>query len=150
MIIDKLMSAVNVALSTLTTGSQTTLNSPVMDFGVNRNNGMLAKTYGAGFVVTVKGATSGGASTLTLRLVTSDAVGLTSPVVLWTGAAIPLADVAGKGKQFFVPMPDTNDWKRFAAFQAQAGTAVFTGGTVSVEYTADMRKWRAYPAENGR
>lgn len=145
MIIDKLLSpAINVALTTLTT-SAATIGS-VMDFGADRNNGLIATTYGPGWVVTVNGATSGGASTLNLSLVTSDSASLTSPTTLWSVSAIPLADVQGRGKQFFVPVPSTNDWKRYVAFRGNAGTAVFTGGELSIEFTADFRNWRAYDA----
>ena len=147
MIIDKLLSTTAIALTTLTTASMTALNSPVLDFGVAANQGLVNQSgYGPGWVITVAGATSGGASTLSVQLVTAADAALTSPTVLWTVTGIALADIAGKGKQFFVPVPNTDDWKRYAAFRAQAGTAVFTGGTIEVEYTSDIRKWRAYPS----
>lgn len=149
MIIDKLLSpAINVALSTLTTSAATI--GTVMDFGEDRNHGLVATTYGPGWVVTVNGATSGGASTLNLSLVTSDAATLSSPTTLWSRSAIPLTDIDGEGQQFFVPVPSTNDWKRYVALRGNAGTAVFTGGELSFEFTSDFRNYRAYPAVNNR
>ena len=47
-------------------------------------------------------------------------------------------------------MPNSDSYERYLAIQATVGTAVFTGGTVEVEYVADYRQWRAYPAEAGR
>ena len=147
MIADQLLGTLKKNLSTLVVGTQLTLNDPVLYFGVPANQGNFALNNG-GFVITVKGGTSGGASTLTLRLITSDAENLGTPTVLWTSPALTLADTVKK--QLIVPVPVTDDWKRYAAFHALAGTAVFTGGTVVVDYVADIRRWRAYPAENGR
>ena len=86
--------------------------------------------------------------TLNLRLITSAAANLASPEVLWTGAALALADTVKN--QLFIPVPNSNKWKRYASFQGQAGTAVFTGGTIKVDFVADARNWRAYPAVDNR
>lgn len=146
MIIDRLLSTAKVALTGLNTSTQVTLNSPVLDFGVPANQGLMAASDGPGFVITIKGGTSGGASTLTLRLVTDDNVDLASPTVLETIGPIALADTVDN--QIIVPIPATDAWERFAAWQAIAGTAVFTGGTVEVNYVANIRQWRAYPAQD--
>lgn len=145
MIIDRLLSTAKVALTGLNTSTQVTLNSPVLDFGVPANQGLMAASDGPGFVITIKGGTSGEASTLTLRLVTDDNVGLATPTVLETIGPIALADTVDN--QIIVPIPATDAWERFAAWQAIAGTAVFTGGTVEVNYVANIRQWRAYPAQ---
>lgn len=147
MFIDKLLSpAISKALSSFTVSTQ--VIGSVMDFGEARNNGLLANTYGPGWVVTVKGATSGGASTINVQLVTDNVVGLASPTVLWQSGVLALTDVDNDGVQYFIPVPDTDNWEQFVAFRAVVGTAVFTGGTIDIEFVADKRKWRAYPATN--
>lgn len=149
MIVDKLLSPViKGALSAV--GSSAATLGEVLDFGERRNNGMLAQSDACGWVVTIAGATSAGAATLNLSLITSAQANLASPKTLWTGAAVPLADVAGKGKQFFIPVPVTDDWEQFVAFRANYGTAAYTGGTISIEFAANKRNWRAYPAVNNR
>lgn len=149
MIIDKLMSpAIGVALSGFTVSTQTV--GTVLDLGADRNQGLIVNGYGPGWVVTIKDATSGGAATLTLSLITSAASNLGTPTTLWTGTALALATLADDGTQFFVGVPDSDDWLRYAAFRATVGTAVYTAGTISIEYVADARRWRAYPAETGR
>lgn len=147
MLIDKLLSGVG-KLSDLTTGGWTTIGQ-VIDFGLPANQGLVAKTYGPGWLVHAAGATSGGASTLNLRLITSASSSLTSPVVLWSRSGILLTDLADVYNEW-IGIPKGDEWLRYAAFQGQAGTAVFTGGVVSMNYTADGRMWRAYPAETGR
>lgn len=148
MIIDKLMSTNDgVALSSLTVSTQ---SLKVLDLGAARNNGLFTGTERPGFVVTIKGATSGGASTIAILLKTDDNTAMSSATTLYTGNTLALAAVAGAGTQFFIPMPNSDSHERYLAIQATVGTAVFTGGTVEVEYVADYRQWRAYPAENGR
>lgn len=148
MIIDKLMSTNDgVALSGLTVSTQ---NLKVLDLGASRNNGKFTGTERPGFVVTIKGATSGGASTITILLKTDDNQAMSSATTLYTGSTLALATVAGAGTQFFIPMPNSDSYERYLAIQATVGTAAFTGGTVEVEYAADYRQWRAYPTENGR
>lgn len=147
MIIDKLMSpAILLKLSTLTVSTQ--VLGEVKDLGAPRNNGLLATPYGPGWEINVRGATSGGAATMNLQLVTDDNVALSSPFVLWTSGVIALADL--NKYDLFVPVPASDKWERFFAFRAIVGAAVFTGGTISTEYTAGNRNWRAYPAQGNR
>ena len=147
MIIDKLLSPVIKApLSALTVSTQ--LAGTVMDFGAARNNGLLANTYGPGWDINVRGATSGGASTLGLQLVTDDNAALSSPTILWAATGITLANLAKY--DLFLQPPNTNLWERFVAFRLIVGTAVFTGGTISIEFAANNRNWRAYPAQGNR
>ena len=147
MLIDKLLSGVG-KLSDLTTGGWTTIGE-VIDFGPPANQGLIATTYGPGWLAHAAGATSGGASTLSLRLITSAAEDLSAPEVLWTRTGIALADLADTFNEW-IGVPFSDEWLRYVAFQGQAGTAVFTGGDVSLNYTANVRAWRAYPAETGR
>ncbi len=147
MFIDKLMSpAIDVALSTFTVSSNQ-LVGVSLDLGELRNQGLIASTYGPGWVVTIKGATSEGAATIALRLVTSAAANLGTPTVLWSGTAIALATIAGKGTQFFIPVPESDAWLRYAGFQATVAVDTYDTGDISIEYVADSRKWRAYPAQ---
>ena len=147
MIIDKLLSPViRSPLSVYTVSTQ--LAGTVMDFGAARNNGLLANTYGPGWDINVRGATSGGAATLGIQLVTDDNAALSSATVVWTVTGITLANLAKY--DLFLPPPETNLWERYVAFRLIVGTAVFTGGTISIEYAANQRNWRAYPAQGNR
>lgn len=147
MIIDKLLSpAILLPLSGLTVSTQ--VIGSVMDWGTARNQGLLAQPYGPGFDINVRNATSGGAATLTLQLVTDDNAALSSPTVLFTTSALALAALAKYDN--WVPLPETDSWERYVAWRAIVGTAVFTGGTLSIEYVADKRNWRAYPAQGNQ
>lgn len=147
MIIDKLLSpAILLPLSSLTVSTQ--VIGSVMDWGQARNNGLLATPYGPGFDINVRNATSGGAATLTLQLVTDNNVSLSSPTVLFTTSALALA--ALNAYDSFVSLPETDSWERYVAWRAIVGTAVFTGGTLSIEFVANKRAWRAYPAQGNQ
>lgn len=148
MIIDKLLSpSIKQPLATaLPVG--TTLLGSVMDWGAARNHGLAAKPYGPAWDVNVRGATSGGAATLSLVLVTDDNVALSSPTTLFTIPATALASLV-KFDQL-VQLPDTDLFERYVAWRAVVGTAIFTGGTLSIEYVADSRRWRAYPAQGNK
>lgn len=147
MIIDKLLSpAILLPLSNLTVSTQ--VIGSVMDWGTARNQGLLARPYGPGFDINVRNATSGGAATLTLQLVTDDNAALSSPTVLFATSALALAALAKYDN--WVPLPETDSWERYVAWRAIVGTAAFTGGTLSIEYVADKRNWRAYPAQGNQ
>jgi len=47
----------------------------------------------------------------------------------------------------WVPLPNVTTWERYVGWRATVGTAVFTGGTLSIEYAANNRNYRAYPAQ---
>lgn len=147
MIIDKLLSpAIKLPLSGLTVSTQVV--GSVMDWGAARNQGLLAKPYGPGFDINVRGATSGGASTLTLQLVTDDNAALSSPTVLFATSALALASLVKYDN--WLPLLDTDAWERYVAWRAIVGTVEFTGGTLSIEYVADRRNWKGYPAQGNR
>lgn len=154
MIVDKLLSpAIKLALSTLTVSTQTLIppgngQSGVMDLGAARNIGLLSTPYGPGWDINVRGATSGGAATLSLILVTDDNAALSSPTTIYT---VPVTALGSLNKfDLFVPIPDSNLFERFIAWRAIVGGAVFTGGTLSVEFAANVRNYRAYPAQGNR
>ena len=147
MIIDKLTSpAIKKALADFTVSTQ--VIGSVMDWGAARDQGLLSLPYGPGWDLNVRGATSGGASTLNLQLVTATTPALSSPTVLFSTGATALASLV-KFDQF-LPLPQTNSWERYVAWRAVVGTAVFTGGTLSIEYVANARNWRGYPAQGNR
>lgn len=154
MIIDKLLSpAIKRALADFTVSTQTIVppgneRAGVMDWGAARNNGLLAKTYGPGWDINFRGGTSGGAATAQLLLVTDDNAALSSPTTLYTSPSFTLAQTV-KG-DLFVPLPDTDLFERYVAWRIAVGTAVFTGGTLSIEFVADVRKWRGYPSQGNR
>lgn len=147
MIIDKLLSpAILLKLNTFTVATQVV--GSVMDFGSVRNQGLLATPYGPGWDINVRGATSGGASTMALQLVTDDNSALSSPTILWSISAVTLANLNKYDN--FLPVPESDLWERYVAFRAIVGTAVFTGGTLSIEYAAGKRNWKGYPAQGNR
>ena len=147
MIIDKLLSpAIELALSTLTVSTQTL--GTVMDMGAARNHGLAVKPYGPGWRIASRGATSGGAATATFALVTDDNAALGTPTTLYTSPTYTLAQMVNT--TLIVPIPDSDAYERYLAWRVIVGAFAFTGGTLSVEYAADMRRWRAYPAQGNR
>lgn len=147
MIIDKLLSpAILLPLSGLSVATATL--GGVMDFGVARNNGLLANTYGPGWDINVVGATSGGAATARLLLVTDDNKALSSPTTLWDSGVVTLANFANYRQ--LVPPPSNDLWERWVAWRITVGTAVFTGGTLSIQFAANKRNWRDYPSQGNR
>lgn len=147
MIIDKLLSPViNKNLVDFTVATHTL--GTAMDFGVARNNGLLATPYGPGWEINVRDATSGGAATATLSLLTDDNAAMGSPTTLWTSGSIALASLVKYDN--FVPIPSLDTWERWVAWRLVVGTAVFTAGVLDIEYVANRRDWRAYPAQGNR
>lgn len=150
MIIDKLLSPViRAPLSAFTVSTQIVGGAAnVYDMGSAKNQGLLSTPYGPGFVLNARGATSGGAATAILQLVTDDNAALGSPTILFASATYTLAQMVKM--DLFVPVPSTDLWERYLAWRIVVGTAVFTGGTLSVEYVANHREWRGYPAQGNR
>ena len=150
MLIDQTLSpAIRTLLSTYTVSTQTVGGvARVMDFTAARNNGLLAKSFGPGFEINARLATSGGAATATLTLVTDDNAALSSPATLYTSPTFTLAQMVKM--DLFVPMPDTDLFERFLAWRIAVGVAVFTGGILSIEFVGDKRSWRGYPSTTNR
>jgi hypothetical protein len=147
MIIDKLLSpAIDTTLVGLTVATH--VLGTVMDFGAPRNHGLLSKTFGPGWDINGRGATSAGAATATLTLVTDDNAALSSAVTLYTSPTFTLAQMVKM--DLWVPVPETDAWERYVAWRIAVGTAVFTAGTISIEMAADERNWRGYPSVNNR
>lgn len=147
MLIDSLMSpARKLALNTGAAGNYDL--GPAIDLDVARNNGVFSgQTVDPGFLLTVTtAATSGGAATLNVQLLTDDNAAMSSPVVLGEFGVKALAALT-LGAQFFLELPDTNLFERYIRFRQVTGVAAFTAGAVSVEFIANRRNWRAYPSK---
>lgn len=145
MLSDKLMSpAVNRTLVGVAVG--TAIFGPVIDLGAGRNQGLMVTPNTPGWLVTFDGATSAGAATLAVQVATSANADGSSATVLYTSPTLTLAQGAGKGTQFFIPVPDSFDWKRYCVMRVTVGTAVFTAGNLSIEYIVNKRAWHAYPS----
>lgn len=148
MIIDKLLSpAILLPLSGFTVSTQ--VIGSVMDFSVARNNGLLAIPYGPGFDINVRDADSANdTATLNLQLVTDDDAALGSPTILWSSGVKSVADLVKFDE--FVELTNTDSWARYVGWRAVVGTQVFTAGTLSIEFAANKRMWRAYPAQGNQ
>ena len=154
MIIDKLLSpAIRLPLSGLAVATVILTppgsgQSGIMDFGVARNNGLVTSPYGPAWDINVRGATSGGAATMNLNLLTSANANMSSPVTLFTTGVQALAALNKFDREVIVP--DSDAWLRYVAWQIVVGGAVFTGGNLSIEFTEQTRKYRAYPSQGNR
>ena len=148
MIIDKLLSpAILRPLSGFTVSTQ--VIGSTMDWGAARNNGLLSLPYGPGFDINVRNADSANdTATLNLQLVTDGDSALGTPTVLWSSGVKTVADLAAYDA--FVELPSTDSWERYVAWRAVVGTQVFTVGTLSIEFVANKRMWRGYPAQGNQ
>jgi len=144
MIIDKLMSpAYKASIVAGATGN--TLLGDALDLSDIRNNGMLNRSGNPGFVITFTTAMAGAGSSVSFAILTDSAANMATPVVLATSEVVALA--AGLvGKQLFIPLPETDAYEQFIAIRQITAGAAISGGAVSVEFTSDMPKWRAYPS----
>ena len=147
MIFDALLS-VSEDLTSLGTTAKT-IGDPI-DLGVDANQGLIATVYGPGWVVHMDGVTSGSTPDLIVSIITSDNEGMSNPTTLFTSVGVPFSAVSGGDFNMFIPVPQTDAWKRYFAFQIRTSASTLTGGEVTVQYAADARMWRAYPAETGR
>lgn len=95
-------------------------------------------------------ATSGGAATLALQLVTADNEALTTnPVVHAVSPTFALADLTPAGKRLLLlAIPKGIEYKRWMGLRQVVGTAAFTAGSVNAFFTLDPDNWRAYPEGN--
>lgn len=131
------------ALNTGVAGSY--LIGDVIDLGVARSLGGDQALY---LVVNVDTtATSGGAATLQINLVTDDNAGLASPAVLASSRAIPLASLTAGATAFVIQLPQEGTlYERYLGIQQVTGTAAFTAGKVNAFLTFDVANWKAYDA----
>lgn len=90
-------------------------------------------------------ATSGGAATLQVRLVSDDTAtpSTTTATVHATSAAIAVASLTA-GSTVMVTRLPSGSYERYIGIQQITGTAAFTAGAVDAFLTADPGLWRAY------
>lgn len=90
-------------------------------------------------------ATSGGAATLQLRLVSDDTStpNTSTAAVHYTSAAIPVASLTAGAVICATKLP-AGSYKRYLGIQQVTGTAAFTGGKINAFLTSDPALWRPY------
>lgn len=145
MIVDKLLTfADDVALNTGAAGSY--IIGDQIDLQVARNIGV---GVGAGqlylVVKVATTATSGGSATGQINLVTDDNASLSSPTVIASTPAMPVAQMT-KGKVLAVfALPVSDAYERYIGIQQVTGTAAFTAGAIDAFLTNTPPAYRAYP-----
>lgn len=92
-------------------------------------------------------ATSGGAATLALQVVTADNEALTTnPTVLLTTPTYALAAVGPAGARLaMIAIPKGLLYQRWLGVRQVVGGVAFTAGSVNAFFTLDPDNWRAYP-----
>lgn len=138
MIADALLSA-REDLSKLTNAWATI--GEVMDFGVPSDQGEATGTASPGWMVTMTNPTGGAA--VDVQILTSAADNLGTPTTMGT------VTFTNAGGQAFIPVAK-GDWLRYVAIQAKGSSTAFSTGELRVDFMANERNWRAYPAETGR
>jgi hypothetical protein len=131
------------ALNTGAAGSY--LLGDVVDLGVARDLGGDQAVY---LVVTVDtAATSGGSATGQFNLVTDDNSSLSSPTVLVSSVAWPVASMTAGKTLMAVQLPmEGTAYERYIGIQQVTGTAAFTAGKVNAFLVDDVARWKAYDA----
>lgn len=129
------------ALNTGAAGSY--LIGDVVDLGVARDLGGDQAEY---LVITVDTtATSGGSATGQFNLVTDDNASLTSPTVIASSRAVPVASMTAGAVLFAIQLPQEGTaYERYIGIQQVTGTAAFTAGKVNAFITPDVARWKAY------
>jgi hypothetical protein len=132
-----------VALNTGAAGSY--LLGDVIDLGVARDLGGDQAVY---LVVSVDtAATSGGSATGQFNLVTDDNASLSSPAVLVSSVAWPVASMTAGKTLMAVQLPmEGTAYERYIGIQQVTGTAAFTAGKVNAFLVDDVARWKAYDA----
>jgi hypothetical protein len=131
------------ALNTGAAGSY--LLGDVIDLGVARDLGGDQAVY---LVVSVDtAATSGGSATGQFNLVTDDNASLSSPTVLVSSVAWPVASMTAGKTLMAVQLPmEGTAYERYIGIQQVTGTAAFTAGKVNAFLVDDVARWKAYDA----
>lgn len=106
----------------------------VRDLGVGENGYLVIRTVAAFNNLT----------SLTFAFQTDDNAGFSSPVAIWTSAAIPLAQLTANRVQAIVPLQPGVPFERFLRiFYTVVGTAP-TQGSVEAFIVKDAQIYRAY------
>lgn len=83
-------------------------------------------------------------TSLTFALQTDDNAAFSTPVAIWTSAAIPLAQLTANRVQAVIPLPPGIPVERFLRMNyTVAGTAPTTG-SVEAFIVSDIQQYRAY------
>jgi hypothetical protein len=91
-------------------------------------------------------ATSGGAATLALNLLTDGDPALGSPVVLATSPTLALAALVAGAMIWAVALPiEGNLYERYLGIQQVTGAAAFTAGKINANIVRDVAKRKLYP-----
>jgi hypothetical protein len=131
----------NVALNTGAPGNYV-LGDSIDTGAAGLNQGSGSDVY---LVITVdQVATSGGAATAAFNLVTDDNSALSSPTILLSSQAFPLAQLVAGRVLYAVQLPNSLNYERYLGVSQTTGTAAFTGGRISAFLTAEPTAWRAY------
>lgn len=130
-----------VALNTGAAGNY--LIGDVIDLGVARNIGADSELY---LVVTVDTtATSGGAATLAIDLITDDNAGMASPAVVATVVPVTaLASLTAGAILCRLGVPSSDLYERYIGIRQTTGTAAFTAGKINAFLTQTPPARRAY------
>ncbi len=114
-----------------------------IDLGNIRDIGNGQDVY---LVVTVDTtATSGGSATGQFNLVTDDNGSLSSPTVLASSRAWPVASMTAGTVLMAIALPiEGVAYERYIGLQQVTGTAAFTAGKINAFLTTDVARWKAY------
>ena len=132
----------NVALNTGAAGNY--LIGDVIPLGVARNVGADSELY---LVITVDTlATSGGAATLAIDLITDDNAAMSSPAVIAT--VVPVTALAALTQGAILcrlNLPSSDLYEAFIGLRQTTGVAAFTAGKINAFLTQTAPARRSYP-----
>ena len=129
-----------------TGGAGSYLIGDVIDLGVaGRDIGQAEPLY---LVIEVETtATSGGSATGQFNLVTDDNASLSSPTVLFSSRAFPVANMTAGRTLLMAQLPiEGVAYERYIGIQQVTGTAAFTAGKIDAFLTHTPAAWKAYDA----
>lgn len=114
----------------------------VYDLGVARDIGNGGDLY---LIVNVQTtATSGGAATLQINLITANNASLTSPTILLSSPVFALASLVTGATVWIIRMPvEVVLYQRYIGIQQVTGVAAFTAGKIDAFGVLDASKWKA-------
>ena len=113
-----------------------------IDTGIARDIG---NGHDLDFVVQVDTtATSGGAATLQVNLITSANADMSSATNIVSSPAFALAALTAGSTIFRVTVPASANYARYVGVQQVTGTAAFTAGAISAFLTPAAANWRSY------
>ena len=150
MICDKLATfADDLAVNTGAAGSY--IIGDQIDLQVVRNIGVALGFAQTWLVVKVNTTfTSGGSATAQFNLVTDDNGSLSSPTVLLSSAALPVASLTAGTAILISALPvGGNAYERYIGIQQVTGVAAFTAGKIDAFITTTPPVRYAYPQGDG-